>query len=212
MKKTNGNNRMRKYLLGGLLVGALAVGGTLAYLSTTTDPITNSFTFVSGDDISASLTEPGWEDANGLNLTPGEVVAKDPQITNTSTATGMNEYVAMRVTFQKGDNTTLSQEEYTRLMSLITIDFDDTNWVAAAAAGPVTIYNYQDTLANSETTEPLFNTVTINSSISNTDMTWLSDTLGGFKIYVEGAAIQASGYENITAAATDLDALFTSGD
>lgn len=205
--KTQKNKKMKSVLLGGLLVGVLAVGGTLAYLSTSTTPITNNFTFVSGDDISATIQETSWVADNALNLTPGEEVAKNPTITNTS-ATDLDEYVAMRVTFQKGDGTTLTSEEYARLMGMITIDYDTTNWKAAATAGPVTIYNYQQKLAKDAKTDELFTKVTIKETLTNEDMTWLSDTLNGFKIYIEGAAIQASGYADINAAASDLDALF----
>ena len=37
----------------------------------------------------------------------------------------------------------------------------------------------------------LFNTVKIKSDISDEDWTWLTDTLGGFKILVQAAALQA---------------------
>ena len=205
--KAEKNRNLKSILLGSLLVGVLVVGGTLAYLSTSTTPITNSFTFVSGNDISATLQETNWVADNALNLTPGEEVKKNPTITNTSTA-NLDVYVAMRVTFQKGDGTTLNDEEYKKLMGMITIDYDATNWKATAAAGPVTIYNYQQKLGKDAETGELFTKVTIKETLTNEDMTWLSDTLDGFKIYIEGAAIQASGYADINAAASDLDALF----
>ncbi len=232
--ETKKNKKAVSAILACVLIAVLAVGVTLAYLSTTTDPITNNFTFLGGTDtdIDATLTEDQWVEENAKNLTPGKKVAKNPVITNTSTADGMNEYVAMRVTFQNGEGTKLTPEQYTKLMSLITIKWSESgNWksdastVAANATGPVQIYYYDAVLNKDAATDALFESVTINATATNEDMEWLASTsanddtagkgLGGFKIYVEGAAIQAEGFEGnltggTTLAGTELAKLFPS--
>lgn len=69
-----------------VLVLCCAVGGTLAWLSDKTDPVTNTFT---AGDISIDLTETfnTDKDGNGTNdawegkMVPGNTLAKDPTVT-----------------------------------------------------------------------------------------------------------------------------------
>lgn len=201
------------------LIGVLAIGGTLAYLTAKTQTVTNNFTFSGG--VTATLTEPSWDagiaaDSNyGKNLTPGTELSKDPIVTNTCEE---DEYVALRVEFQKGDGTTLTDEEYTKLMTMVEIQNWGTEWVAASTAGPVTIYNYNTELAGSHDpssynqTTALFDKVVIKNTLSNEDIEWLRDAgtgLGGFNIVVSGAAIQTDGFAAYTDAMADLNGLFT---
>lgn len=189
MTKTRNKKTVVSLLLVALLSIAV-IGGTLAYLSTTTADTTNAFTFVKGDEgARIELLEPGWVASKGQNLTPGSEIPKDPQIKNSGI---LDLFVAMQVTFTDGDGNILSGADYTRLAGLITIDYDTTKWTAAAAAGPVTVYDYTDKLTKEGgTTIPLFNKVTIKSTITNADIEWLTNTLKGFNIVVKGAGIQA---------------------
>lgn len=95
------------------MVGVIAVGGTLAYLTATDDSATNTFTFVTGEDnkpmIKVTLTEPkpdatGDEsitqnvDGKGWNydgVIPGQTLNKAPAI---SAETFVSSYVFVRVT------------------------------------------------------------------------------------------------------------------
>ena len=88
--------------------------------------------------------------------------------------------------------------------------YNTTKWTAdAATAGKAQqIWYCNDVLAKSGTTAPLFNFVDFASSISNEDYFWLSSTLKGVNIKIEGAAIQAKGFDNAAAAQTELKALF----
>jgi len=207
----NRSKRTSISLLLGALLTVMLVGGTLAYLTTTTETRVNNFTFLGDSDINATLTEPAWDPAKGLNLTPGTVVPKDPIITNTST-NNLEVYAAMRVTFKNGSGVTLTSVEHTRLMTLVTINWaTSATWTPVGTAGPVTIYNYTTKLASTgatSVTAPLFTTVTINSNVTTADMEWLKTTLGGFSITIDGAAVQASGYATWNLAQTELNALF----
>lgn len=65
-----------------LMVGALAFGGTMAYL-TDTEGATNTFTV---GKVQIDLEEPGYAaltDAKKENLVPNQEIAKDPQVENT---------------------------------------------------------------------------------------------------------------------------------
>ena len=216
-------SRTRKKVISTALVCALmvvlAVGATLAYLTTTTEAITNNFTFVSGDDISATLTENNFDASKAQNLSAGATITKDPTITNTSnTENSMPEYVAMQVSFRTGAGVELTADQFNLLSQLISITWatgsewvteDGTNVSAITNLGSsvTTEYYYDTVLYNISTegstvTDALFTSVTINSNISNEQLTWLSSTateaaiddvpgLGGFQIVVNGAATQA---------------------
>lgn len=222
------NKRVSSSILLSCLILVVAIGGTLAYLSTKTQAKTNEFTFLGSNDISATLSEPKWEghlndDAGyGKNLTPGAILEKDPIITNTC---GLDEYVATRVTFQKGDGTTMTQAQYDKLLTLIEIDWNTADWAIDGTAGPVAIYDYNTLLTGASAapynaTNSLFTQVTIKQNLTNEEMNWLKDAgtataidgvegIGGFNIYIEGAAIQGSEFADIDAAKADLNALFS---
>ena len=71
-----------------MLVAAIAIGGTVAWLVDKTESVTNTFTF---GDIDITLTETdAVEDSNGnfekeyTDLVPGATVPKDPKVTVTN--------------------------------------------------------------------------------------------------------------------------------
>ena len=72
-----------------VLVFGAAVGGTIAYLTDTTDPVTNTFT-VGKVDITLTETfntdtdNDGTNDAWKAQLIPGTTYAKDPVVTVTA--------------------------------------------------------------------------------------------------------------------------------
>lgn len=120
-----------------LMVGIL---GTMAYLSTVTDTKANTFTGSKG--ISLELKETAW-DADGddtkpavpgegrydaENYTPGKEIAKNPTLTNSTTATqdaNAQEWVAMAITFQIKNGSDYENVSYATLQNLIsTITFN----------------------------------------------------------------------------------------
>jgi len=139
-----------------VLVLAVGVWGTMAYLSTLTDKKTNTFTGSGG--IQLNLTEPYWDGTNNewktakdldgstdLNLkdkgetvagnyTPGSVIGKNPILTNSSTDADSPEWVALAVSYTIGNKAV----SYTQLKYLIeeitfnTTAADDGYWIAAA--------------------------------------------------------------------------------
>ena len=66
-------------ILAVVLIVGISVGGTLAWLTATTGPVTNTFT-TSGIDI--TLTETGaTNNANSYKMVPGHTITKDPKAT-----------------------------------------------------------------------------------------------------------------------------------
>lgn len=197
---TNAKHQSNKKVIVSILLASLllviGIGGSLAYLSATSQTLTNTFTFTSGDAITITLTEPSWVESKAQNLTPGATISKDPTVTNTGS---MPAYLAMKVTFQDGSGSTLSSEDYTRLMKMITIDYNTANfYIDGGKDAPEKIYVYSTDngtnggkLAATSGKATLFNNVTIKNDISEDDWTWLTGTLNGFKILVQAAALQA---------------------
>ncbi|MDR2714254.1 MAG: hypothetical protein LBB42_01825 [Coriobacteriales bacterium] len=201
------DTKKRKLTLGLalLLVISLVAGLTAAYLYTKADPLTNEFTFA--DNIKVELTEPNWDPEEATNLTPGKVVPKDPQLTNTS-ENEMSEWVAIKLVFTDGSGAPLSDvatdaNAVARLLSLIDIDWNTTDWQLADSnmGGKVTqVWAYKYELAPDETTSPLFTTVTIRDDVTPEDLAWLRDDLEGFNIVLDGGAVQYDAFDNLTAA------------
>ena len=62
-----------------ILCVGIGVGGTLAWLTDSTDTVTNTFTT---SDIDSTLTETGATDnANSYKMVPGYTISKDPKVT-----------------------------------------------------------------------------------------------------------------------------------
>ncbi len=116
------------WLLALAFVAVLAIGGTFAYLTYTTNQAANRIT--TDPVLTADLLEPNWDaavktasavtdtdkqtkDASGnyfipadaSNMLPGSSVAKDPVIVNTSNG-GAKMYAGMMLQFQKWDSAT----------------------------------------------------------------------------------------------------------
>lgn len=80
-KQENKKHAMPKVLaavLAAVMVSSLGLMGISAYF-TAEDTAENIFTV---GNISLELQEPGWEEANGAYVLPGQEVRKDPQIVN----------------------------------------------------------------------------------------------------------------------------------
>jgi len=229
MKKMN-RKTLTLALLSVALVLVISAGGTLAYLSTTTKTQSNVFT--PAENIRARLNEPNWDQAEALKMVPGKEVWKDPMITNTGQTT---EFVAQRLTFRYDDGSVMSQTDLIRLLNLINISWNS-NWILCNgsitkdSSGKVTaitqplVYYYNKALSPGEISDPIFSSVSVKTEsdgIHETDLRWLQGVkivngaivkdptaLGAFRIGIEGAAVQALGYETAADAAVELVNLF----
>jgi len=173
------NNKKKKVLtavLVSVLVVAVAIGGTLAYLFAKTETKENVFTFA--DNIRGKLDEPSWDPDEGKDLVPGKEVPKDPMITNTS-VNGVTEYAAIKLTFVNGAGTTLSDADTATLLSLVDIDWSNT-WtlIDGTATAAEQIYAYNDTLPQGVTSDPIFYSLTIKDTVTPEQLLWLAGDYG----------------------------------
>ncbi len=72
-------NKNKTILASIVLLSVLVVGGLVAFF-TDTKSTTNTFTIGS---VTITLTEPNWVANNAQNVMPGDVIPKDPTVTNT---------------------------------------------------------------------------------------------------------------------------------
>jgi len=178
------NRKTLTAVLAVVLVAAIAAGATLAFLADRTNTENNVFTFV--DNIKGLLTEPLWDPAEALNLTPGKTIDKDPQITNIS-ENGVVEYAAIKLTFLNGAGDVISdvlqegksETDMQYLLRLIEIEWGG-SWelVDGDADSAEQIYVFKYTLPQGVTTDPLFYSVTILEANTVADMAWLRGSYG----------------------------------
>ena len=75
------------------VLGAVAVGGTLAYL-TDNETTTNVVTI---GDVTMDLVESEWVEDNAANAFPNQVIAKNPKVVNTSETNNMIAFLTVEV-------------------------------------------------------------------------------------------------------------------
>lgn len=124
---------MKKIVIAAALLLAAASAGTRTTFSYMNDhaQAVNQFHFVGERGLDAVLTEPSWDDANGLLTLPGMTIPKDPQITNTSEA-DLDELVAVKVSFvytgscpqEELHGQLLSEEDMQYAASVYEIDYN----------------------------------------------------------------------------------------
>lgn len=196
-----------------VLVAAVSVLGTLAYL-TSTDSVQNTFTVgkvaitldeAKVDANGAALTGDQAErvKANSYKLMPGHTYTKDPTVT--VKAGSEASYIRLLVTVQFNDSQT-DANVATELDSIFT-GYNATTWnrvkKTVSDDNKTITYEYRyvktDTVAAPTVDvelDPLFTGFTVPS-------TWTGDTLkgiGGFTINVVAQAIQADGFADAAAA------------
>lgn len=96
--KNKKNIKLRKTLLmmtAMVLVAAVSVGATLAYLTAQTGPVKNEFR--SSSTISGKVIEPAFVASNALKYKPNNDVPKDPRIDNDTS--GKKIYAGMKLEF-----------------------------------------------------------------------------------------------------------------
>lgn len=202
--------KTKKMMLTLAIAAVLAIGGTLAALSVVGPAKDNEITFLSATaGVDAALEENTWNAANALNLTPGKSVAKDPTIVNKGQ---LPIYTAIKVKFTNGNNVELSQADFEKLMTIITIKSAGTNtystdWKAPVTPTPVMNFYCKAELAKGMKSTPLFDNILINESATQADLVWLKN-MNGFKIVVVGAGVQGGdAIANVATAEPELKTL-----
>lgn len=207
--------KMRKILamvMALALTAALAVGGTLAYL-TSTDSVQNTFTVgkvaIKLDEAKATadgslVANAERVKANSYKLLPGHTYNKDPMVTVLKDSE--SSYIKMTVTFSKAAelDAIFAPDGGADMISIFK-GYDATNWIAKG--------NTKDTAKNTRTYEfwykeavaaptadvaldALFDQIVVPGSITNAQL----ETIAGMTITVNAYAIQADGFADAAAA------------
>ena len=150
-----------------VLSAGIAVGGTLAYLNSVTETKTN--VFASDKSISIDLTEPQWErygkewtSDSGKNYLPGDVIKKNPVMNNES---DQPVYMAVKIDYLDDKGNLMSAEEFKKYASIT--DYDNDNWkMATVNSDGSEVWIYMTAVEAGESTEALFNNVTVNTGIT----------------------------------------------
>ncbi len=175
------------------LVAVVGIGATLAYLSSTTGTLTNTFTVgnvkITQDESDESTPDPDdrTEEGNDYqDIEPGDELKKDPTVT---VKAGSAEcYVFMKL--EGADALTAQQFTFG--------GFDASKWVKADGKDTLDgVYRYYETVKKSEADqvlEPLFTTVTY-----SLDATELEEGVTLSNVTIKSCAVQASNMTEETA-------------
>lgn len=164
------------------------IGGTLAYL-TDTEVTSNKFTI---GKVDIDLTEPNWNEEENQQLEAGVTVKKDPTIKNT----GINDaYTYLQVQIPQksvvtADKNGVRENNGTPVLQPIFSFTANQNWSLIKKETTddfiTFVYSYDKILKPGESTNPLFNTVTLANVIEGQIDTQT------FEIPVKAFAIQTA--------------------
>ena len=187
--------KFKRTFLSLLLVASFIITGAFALL-TARDNAVNKFTV---GNVNIELTEPSWNEKDAENIVSGQVIAKDPTITNT----GKNSaFVYMMVSVPKADDITVYDEttqspQKINNLQLFSYELDSGWTLVDSKIDNDDLYNYylyayNTALAPEAKTTPAFSTVKF-ANIAEGQFTEENNKL---QILVDGYAIQSDFYNN----------------
>lgn len=166
-----------------VLSAGLATGGTLAYLNSVTETKTNTFT--SSKNISTTLTETEWIEDSGKNYIPGDVIRKNPVMTNDSDEAI---YMAIKVDYTDNLGDPMSATDFKKYAEITDYNEDDWEKVAQNSDGSE-IWIYKTAVKAGESTDALFNNVKVNAQITE-EWSTLAKTTTIYKCDADGNKIE----------------------
>ena len=190
------------------LSAAIAVGGTLAYL-TSQDQVVNTFTVgqvaIKLDEAKANpdgtlVDNADRVKANSYKLLPGHTYAKDPMVTVLKGSE--SSYIKMTVTFSNAaELDAIFADKGGADMTSIFNGYESSNWIykgntkADAAHTRTYEFWYKETVAaldNDVALDALFDSITVPGFITNNQL----KSIEGMTITVNAYAIQADGFDS----------------
>lgn len=163
--------RMAKGIAAAALIGVIAVGSTLAYLSATTGTKTNKFT---GSDktITGETTETYYDINKAGSYVPGDLIKKNPTVK--LTASSESAYVALSTDYY-GDDVTFNPEGSTNVS-------DGTKMSRTAFAKYATIND-------------------LNAKPDKEDGAWtlIAKSVNGSELYMYDTALEQNGTSDVSA-------------
>lgn len=195
--KKNSGKKLTMVLVAIILVMCCTIGGTLAYLTAKSDPVTNTFT-VGNITIELKEHELGADgeltttvtDKNTYKIIPGATQPKDPFVTVKSGSEKC--YVYVCIENQLGTN--------------LTYDIDTADWTPVATSGNKALYRFKTEInaATADVTETVFTTVTYSGAITETTI----GDLEGKKVIINAYAHQSENITGVSVADTEAKTHF----
>ena len=193
-----------------VLAMAIGVGGTIAYFTSTTEEVKNTFTVgnvaITLDEAEVTYANDEWTAGENRvqsntyeNVYPGAHLPKDPTIH--VAADSQDAYVAMKVVVSKAAAWKTLAEKHASLNNLETVfeGYTEADWtkIAATEQGDNLVYVYMweqgKVSANADLT--LFTAMNIPAELSSQEIA----TIDGFTVTATGYAVQAQGVDAETA-------------
>lgn len=147
------------------LVGALAVGGTLAYFTAQTDSVTNVFTG-ENDDLGGKIVED-FDKEKAENYMPGDVITKVPTLEND--ASSIDAWVAVKVAIDV-EGAEVSYDDFVKNYATIStngvegFNTDDYEEVTIDGAN-YKFFVFKNVVKKGESTTAIFDKVTVDAGI-----------------------------------------------
>lgn len=195
-----------------VLAMAIGVGGTIAYFTSTTEDVKNTFTVgnvaITLDEAEVTYANDKWTAGEDRvqsntyeNVYPGAELPKDPTIH--VAADSQDAYVAMKVVISKAAAWKALAEDHASLNDLETVfeGYTEADWskIAATEQGDnlVYVYMWEQGKVSAGDDLTLFTAMNIPAELSSQEI----ETLDGFTVTATGYAVQAQGVDAETAKA-----------
>lgn len=197
-----------------VLAMAIGVGGTIAYFTSTTKDVKNTFTVgnvaITLDEAKVTYADDVWtageervQSNTYENVYPGAHLPKDPTIH--VAADSQDAYVAMKVVISKAGAWLALAENHASLNDLTTVfeGYDEADWSKIAfdydeAADTLTyVYMWEQGKVSAGADLTLFTAMNIPAELSSEEI----ETIDGFTVTATGYAVQAQGVTAETAQA-----------
>ena len=186
-----------------VMLVAASVMGTMAYLTSTTNVVNNTFTV---GNVAITLDEYDWDNStanaerdieNKYHLMPGHEYKKDPTVVVEGGSENAYVRAFVTVTYDKAADAVLANHNYLTWLDL-SRDWTVVDMVKSTTENEITRtyeFRYNNMVAASEqdtTLAALFTTIKVPGDLTNEELA----TLSGMQIDVIAHAIQADGFAN----------------
>lgn len=182
-----------------VLVAAMAVAGTLAYLQATSAAVKNTFKAAHIGEVVVQETKGGTLQTadNEYLIVPGQAIIKDPQVTFDSNNVDdpVESYVFVKMS--AANWTTTDNKSFTK--SGLSFSIDDANWTYVATSGTDYVYAYSTTTLNITNVSVIKDNKILVDGASITEAN-IDSVANGADLTFKPFAIQKTGFDNAIAA------------
>lgn len=168
-KKNSSVKAVALLLCMALLIGG-AIGGTLAYLMTSTTPVVNTFTVGNIGTLTLSETEmDATSRTKDYMVIPGVEIPKDPKVT--FTGNNVAAYVFVKVDAAEGWTTTTDNRTYTCIKGQVSWTVDS-NWTFLTEDGTAKVYYKEATTTGLSNVSVISdNKITVANTVLQSELT-----------------------------------------